>query len=181
MHVASRSAKVRGAILVTSVLEGLAVQLNDSGVARGLETDLPFAALADSGIRHPYVLAAAPDDFDRPVDTRQYQAGWRVVSDKSLSTGYSDPVETTTVYKVGISNLYNPTVPSGFLVNLHQGGSYTVPADCYVTSAGIKVVGNFIEVGTDGKWQYTGSATNAVGEVVHWDSASQELTFQLWH
>lgn len=180
MHVASRSAKVRGAILVTSVLEGLAVQLNDSGVARGLETDLPFAALADSGIQHPFVLAAAPDDFDRPVDSRQYTAGWRVVSDKTLSTGYADPVETLTMYKVGISNLYNPTVPSGFLVNLHRGGTYTVPAECYVASAGIKVVGNAIEVGADGKWQYALTTTNAIGEVVHWDSATSELTFELY-
>lgn len=180
MHVASRSAKVRGAILVTSVVEGLAVQLNDSGVARGLETDLPFAALADSGIKHPFVLGAAPDDFDRPVDIRQYQAGWRVVSDKTLSTGYNEPFDTTTQYRVGISNLYNPTVPSGFLVNLHRGGTYTVPSDCFVDSAGIKIVGNFVEVGSNGKWQYTALETNAVGEVVHYDSAASELTFELW-
>lgn len=182
MHVASRSARVRGAIVVTSVVEGLATQLNDSGTARGLETDLPTAALADSGMKSPYIIAAAPDDFERPVDNRQYLAGWRVVSDKTLSTGYSEPLETITRYKVGISNLYNPTIPSGFLVNLHRGGTYTVPSDCYVDSTGIRVVGNRIEVGANGKWQYNAAnETNAVGEVVHWDSATQELTFTLFN
>ncbi len=180
MHVASRSAKVRGAIVIASVVEGLAVQLNDSGVARGLETDLPTAALADSGMLHPYIIAAAPDDFMRPVDKRQYQAGWRVVSDKTLSSGYSEPVETETFYKVGISNLYNPTIPSGFLVNLHRGGTYTVPEACFVDSADIKVVGTLIEVGDNGKWQRATVATNAVGEVVFYDATAAELTFELF-
>lgn len=180
MHVASRSARVRGAILVTSVLEGLAVQVNDSGVARGLQTDLPFAGLADSGMNPVFILAAAPDDFDRPVDIRQYQAGWRVVSDKTLSTGYSEPLETVTRYNVGISNLYNPTIPSGFLVNLHRGGIYTVPSDCFVDSADIKVPGNRIEVGSDGKWQRATVAANAVGEVVEYRADTGELIFELW-
>lgn len=180
MHVASRSAKVRGAIVIASVVEGLAVQLNDSGVARGLETDLPTAALADSGMLHPYIIAAAPDDFMRPVDKRQYQAGWRVVSDKTLSSGYSEPVETETFYKVGISNLYNPTIPSGFVVNLHRGGTYTIPVAAYTDSADIHVVGAPIEVGDNGKWQRATVTTNAVGEVVFYDAATEELTFELW-
>lgn len=181
MHVASRSAKVRGAIVVTDIVEGLAAQLNDSGIARDLQTDLPTAALADSGMKYPFIIAAAPDDFPRPVDIRQYRAGWKVVSDKTDSTGYAEPVWTTTQYEIGISNLANPTIPSGFLVNCHRGGTYTVPSDCYNDHADLHVVGALVEVGSNGKWQRATVSTNAVGEVVFYDASTSELTFELYH
>lgn len=180
MHVASRSAKVKGAILVSDTLEGLAVKVTDSGTVNGLPTDLVTAAVADSGLNPVWILAAAPDNYDRPTDSRQYRAGWKVVSDKWDGTGYADPVLTTTQYKIGVSNLYNPTIPSGYLVNLHKGGHYTIPTACYVDSTGIKVPGNPIEVGANGKWQYALTRTNAVGEVVHYRSDTGEITIELY-
>lgn len=180
MHVASRSTRVEGAILAGQIVEGLAVTLTNSGTVNDLAGDLPIATLANSGTNPVYILAAAPDNYDRPVDIRQYRAGWKVVSDKWLSTGYVDPVTTDTLYKVGISNLDNPTIPSGFLVNCHRGGKYTIPSDCYTASDNIKVPGKYIEVGTNGKWQYTASRTNAVGEVVDYDPANERLTITIW-
>lgn len=180
MHVASRSVKVRGAITVGSLVEGTAVKLTDSGVVNGLADDLPFVAQADSGLNPVYILAAAPDDFPRPVDDRQYRAGWRVVSDRTSAADYAEPYETITRYNIGISNLDNPTIPSGYLVNLHKGGTYTVPLACYVDSATIRIPGTRIEVGSSGKWQYNAVGTKNVGEVVHWNSETQELTFELF-
>lgn len=180
MHVSSRSAKIRGVITNSDILEGLAVTLSNSGVVNGLQTDLPIVGLAPSGTRlGVHILGAAPDNFPRPVDLRQYRAGWQVVSDKTVSTGYSEPLETVTRYNVGMSNLDNPTVPSGIKANAHRGGTYVVPSDCYVDSAGIRVPGSYVEVGSNGKWQYTGLATNAVATVVEWHSDTLNLVFEL--
>lgn len=179
MHVASKSTVVRGGILTASMVEGLAATLTNSGVVNTFQTDIPIAAAAASGVNRVYIVAAAPDDFPRPVDLRQYRAGWNVQLDRD-SGDFAEPFETITRYNVGISNLDNPTIPSGFMVNLHRGGTYTVPAACFVEVAGIKVPGNYIEVGNDSKWQYTASRTNAVGEVRFYNEATDELTFDLW-
>lgn len=179
MHVSVLSDVVKGAIVATDIVEGLAVTLTNSGVVNGFQTDLPFATVADSGATNIYVVAAAPDNFPRPVDLRQYRAGWYAVMGRA-DGDFSEPVETVTRYNVGISNLYNPTIPSGFLVNVHRGGRYTVPSACYVDSDGIKVPGNFVEVGAGGKWQYTADRTNAVGEVVEYRADTAELCFELY-
>lgn len=180
MHVASRSTTVRGVITASSLVEGIPVKLTDSGVVNSLNTDLPIVTGAESGLNPVYILAAAPDDFPRPVDLRQYQAGWRVVSDKTLSTGYSEPLEAITRYNIGMSNLYNPTLPSGVVANAHKGGTYTVPNTVFNDTAAIRVVGAYVEVGSNNKWQYTALRTNAVGEVIHYNSETNELTFMLW-
>lgn len=179
MHVAFPSKTVKGAIVVADVLEGLAMVLTNSGTVNGFETDVPNAELADANTNPVYIVAAAPDNFPRPVDSRQYRAGWYTTLGRD-EADYSEPVETVTQYKVGISNLYNPTIPSGYLVNLHRGGTYTVPADCYTDSADIRVPGNYIVVGSNGKWAYSASRTNAVGEVVRYNADTEELTFDLW-
>ena len=164
MHVAKLSEYVRGAITATSIVEGLAVKITNSGTVNGYASDLPIVALATSGqVEGVYVIEAAPDNFPRPVDSRQYTAGWTKTFDSFSSSGYADPVETVTLYKVGISNLDNPTIPSGFLVRLHKGTTVTLAAASWVDSANIKVPGNLVEVGADGKWQYTASASSAVG------------------
>lgn len=179
MHVAAKSTVVRGAILTASMVEGLAANLTNSGVVNTFATDIPIAAAAVSGVKRVYIVAAAPDDFPRPVDLRQYRAGWYTQLDRDESD-FAEPFETITRYNVGISNLDNPTIPSGFMVNLHKGGTYTVPAACFVESAGIKVPGNPIEVGNDAKWQYATVAANAVGEVRFYDEANDLLTFDLY-
>lgn len=179
MHVAFRSSTIRGAITAADIVEGLAVTLTNSGTVNGFQTDLPNVALADSGVTRVYVLEAAPDNFPRPVDRRQYRAGWYVHLDRD-EADFNEPLETITRYNIGIANLYNPTVPSGFLVLAHRGGTYTVPSDCFVESANIKIPGNYVEVGDGGKWQYTASESSAVGEVVRYDDSTDELTFSLW-
>lgn len=179
MHVSVRSDVVKGGILASDILEGLAVKLSDSGVWNGVQQNIPTIRLADATNAPVYVLEAAPDNFPRPVDLRQYRATWNTTQGRE-DADFSEPLETVTRYNVGISNLDNPTVPSGFLGLAHRGGRYTVPSTCYVDSSGIKVPDNYIEVGSDGKWAYTASRTNAVGQVVEFDYATNNLTFELW-
>jgi hypothetical protein len=179
MHVSVLSDVVRGGITAADILEGLAVTLSNSGVVNGNQQDLPTIVAASESAAPVYVLEAAPDNFSRPVDLRQYRAGWNVTLGREDSD-FSEPLETITRYNVGISNLDNPTVPSGFLGLAHRGGVYTVPSTCYIDSADIKVPDNYIEVGAGSKWEYTASRTNAVGQVVEYDAATGNLTFQLW-
>lgn len=177
MHVSVLSDVVKGGITSDAILEGLAVVLSNSGVASN--PDLPTIVLAGANDSPVYILEAAPDNFPRPVDSRQYTATWYTTLG-SEDGDFSEPLETVTLYRVGMSNLDNPTVPSGVRALVHRGGRYTVPAACFTDSADIRNPDAYIVVGANGKWEYSASKTNAVGQVVEYDASTGSLVFELW-
>jgi hypothetical protein len=177
-HIARPSDLVVGGILASDLVEGTPIQRTNSGVINSFTSDLPiFAAAADNATDNVYVLMASPDDFSRPVDSRQYvanQNGRLLRTDGS----FSDPIRTITIYDIGASNLYNPTLKSGWRAQGHKGTTVTVQNTAFTTSANIKVPGAKVKV-TGGKWEYT-SGANAVGEVDTYWAATDELTIIIW-
>lgn len=162
------------------IVEGLAVQLTNSGEVNGFYNDLPIARPATAtATRAVYILEAAPDEFSRPVDSRQYKAGWYTTLNWN-DASFSEPLRTPTLYEIGISNLDNPTVPSGFVARAHKGCTVTVKSTCYVDSAGIKVPGALVKVGANAKWEVTTTESEAVGEIREYNSTTQDITFDLY-
>jgi len=92
------------------------------------------------------------------------------------------------VYTTAPSMLQGRTIPSGALVALHAGGTYTVTSGNYVYSSSL-VPGARCEVlntaddtaGQAGKLSYIATAGVAAGQVatvVHHDTTKRELTFR---
>jgi hypothetical protein len=97
------------------------------------------------------------------------------------SSGYGNPVYTTTMYNVGKSTLWNPTLVSGEQGLVKRGGTYAVPSGAFIDSAGIRVPGAMIKVGSGTKWDVTTSQTDAVGVVEEYNTVNGVLIFTLWH
>lgn len=175
-YVSRFSDVVKPAVAGESIQEGRAVSLGASGVRR----DLAVAMLAASGvISNVYVAMVPPDDYARPTDSRLYTMGNTLNFNQWSNTAYSDPVHTSTLYDVGKSALWNPTLLSGELLQAHRGGSYAVPSGAYVDSAAIKVPGAKIAVTTSGQWIATANEGNAVGTVDEYNAANGVLIFTL--
>ena len=177
-HIARLSDVVVGGILATDLVEGTPIQRSNSGVVNAYTSDLPiFVAAANDAVDNVYVLMAAPDNFPRPVDSRQYLATWQTSLGRD-DADFSEPLETITRYNIGASNFYNPTLKSGWKAQGHKGTTATVQSTAYTTSANIKVPGAKIKVAS-GKWEYT-SGANAVGEVDTYYADTAELTIIVW-
>lgn len=168
---------VRGGVVVDATLqEGVPVTLLNSGSLN----ELPGITAASSGqVHNVFILFEAPDDFPRPTDARMYTA--RNLAQVDPNSGYADPIETTTQYRVGKSVLWNPTLVSGERALAARGGTYAVPSGAFVNSAGIKVPGALVKVGTGNKWEVTTDNTNAVGMVEEYNTVNEVLVFSLWH
>ena len=168
---------VRGGVVIDATLqEGLAVTFTQSGA----RNELPGLTAASVGmVNNVGILFKGPDDFPRPTDGRMYTAS--NLAKINPGTGYADPVETTTQYKVGKSVLWNPTLVSGELGLLARGGTYAVPSGAFVDGAGIKVPGAMVKVGAGAKWDVTTSQTDAVGVVEEYNTVNGVLIFTLWH
>lgn len=169
---------MRGGVLVDATAqEGIAVTFTQSGS----HNDLPSVTAASTGmVANVGILIKGPDQFARPTDSRMYTTTQLLQIDPG--SGYGDPVYTVTTYNVGKSTLWNPTLSSGEIVNVHRGGSYAVPSGAYVSSAAIKVPGAMVKVGaTGGKWDVTSSQTDAVGMVDEFNTLNGVLIFTLWH
>jgi len=95
-------------------------------------------------------------------------------------SGYADPIDTTTQYKVGKSTLWNPTLGSGELGLYMRGGTYAVPSGAFNDSATIRTPGTLIRV-NGGKWDYTSTESQAVGIVEEYNTVNSVLVFTLWH
>src|SRR5688572_8539431 len=150
-YVSRLSDVVRGGYASEDMQEGRAVRLTESGSFSG-RNELPAFAPATAGTTtNVFCLMAAVDDFPRPTKKSMYTTtGLRFVN---YDEGYSDPIRNDgDVYQVGMSVLWNPTIPSGALALGHRGGTYAVPSGAYVESANIRVPGNMIAVGADGRW-----------------------------
>lgn len=160
-HVAIGSPFVLQGVAGQDIGEGLAVVQSASGI-RG---DVPTAMLAASGTTTGVYLAILPPDrFPRPTRQGFFTANYYTTgADPRLATEQDAVIEDDTWYKIGPSLRENPTIPSGWLLQLHRGGVYTVPSGRFVESVNIRVPGAGVGVGASGKWQYV--ASNAVGEV----------------
>lgn len=166
-----------GVILAGDLREGTPVQLNNSGVVNGFNNGLPIAVqAADGATDNVFVLMAAPDSFPRPVDERFYSAPWMSQID-TQDGSFHDPIETRTYYYVGVSNLPNPLLKSGWVAQAHRGCTVTVHNTSFTDSPDIRVPGNKVAVAS-GKWVYT-SGANAVGFVERYDPSDETLTITL--
>lgn len=175
-YVARLSDYVRGGVVASNMQEGLAVVV----AASGQRNELPNLAQAPaSSVHNVFILFKNPDDFARPTDAAMYTApGVRVVN---LNLGFQEPIKTSTVYNVGKSVLWNPTLVSGELGQAHRGGTYAVPAGTFVDVTAIKVPGSLIAVGANGQWITTTDKTIAVGMVEEYNTVNEVLIFSLWH
>jgi len=174
-HIARLSESVRGAVAGELIQEGRLVRLTVSGV----RNDLPVAMLAASGTtRNVYIAMVPPDDFARPTPATMYSAGFSTTLRESGSWG--DFVETNTFYRVGLSTLENPFMPSGYLLQAHRETVVTVPSGCVVANASLKTVGSLAKVSDDGtgRFEYTTSDSVAVARVVDWEPSLDQYTFE---
>jgi len=175
-YTARLSDYVRGGRMGQDLQEGVPVTFTQSGTVN----DLPTLIAASVGmVNNCGILLKGPDDFPRPTDSRMYTASRLAQFDPS--TGYGDPVYTTTQYQVGKSTLWNPTLVSGELGLLARGGSYAVPSGAFIDTAAIRVPGAMIKVGAGPKWEVTSSQTDAVGAVEEYNTVNGVLIFSLWH
>jgi len=157
---------VTGAVLGENITEGCAVQIS----ASGLHYDLPTAMLAASGATNVFVALATPDQFSRPTFKGFFNRNSQTVytDNESLYTTNSQQYliesgQRGAQYLVGPSLLEAPTLYSGWMVQLHQGGAYSLTTHNYVDSAAIHVVGQKVQVGANGKFQ--AASANVVGWV----------------
>jgi hypothetical protein len=176
-YVSRLSDYVRGGVVGGTFQEGLAVKITNSGV----HNDLPvFMGASTNDTVNVGILFAVPDQFSRPTDSDLYKASPSVVWNQN--NGFSDPIDTgKTFYKVGKSTLWNPTLTSGELGQLHRGGTYAVPSGTFIDSANIRIPGNMIRVGANNQWEYTATQSQAVGVTEEYNTVTESLIFTLWH
>lgn len=160
-----------------SMGEGLAVKLS----ASGLHNDLSTALLATVGDVDVFVVLATPDNFPRPTpsdlfgypSSSTFQRPSAITADQNL-------IQTRTFYMVGPSMLENPTLASGWKVQLHKGGAYMVPSGRFVDSADIRVAGAHVKVASGGLWTYAAANDSArVGYVREYNADDGSLCFVL--
>lgn len=170
----------RGAVAGETMLEGLAVKLTTSGT--GVRNELPVAMKASANqVNNIGIVIVPPDDFSRPTDETMYTATKSTVVQPNSANGWSNPVRTRTLYEVGKSTLWNPTLASGELALVMRGGTFAVPSGAFIMSANIRIPGNMVRVGSGGLWEYTATEAEAVGMVEEFNAVNQVLIFTLWH
>lgn len=164
-YVSLASVLVLGGVAGESMQEGRAVTMT----ASGLHNDLPTVLLAASGAVDVWVVMATPDQFARPtLSTLFGYPSSATFSRPSTITPDQNFIESRTFYNIGPSMLGNPTLASGWKVQLHRGGIYAVPSGAYVANASLANAGAGIkvDVGGAGKWAYcTASDSARVGTV----------------
>lgn len=175
-YVSLASALVLGGVAGESMQEGRAVTLN----ASGLHNDLPTVLLASSGSVDVWVVMATPDNFPRPtLSTLFSYPSTTAFPRASTVTADGNLIESRTFYTVGPSVLENPTLASGWKVQLHRGGAYTIPSGAYVDTATIRNAGAHLRVVANGQFAYAAAGhSETVGFVREWLSDGR-LTFHL--
>lgn len=176
-HTSRLANHVRGCVTGLDIVESSLVTLvENAGPDR---VDLPRAVLATAGqTKNVWWLEAPPDDFPRPTDERLY--GAKGTNVYNPNTGWSEPKRTTTVYDVGRSAFWNPTIPSGQLALAKRDGTVSVPSGMFVDSSNIRTKGAKIKVGANGKPDYTAVETDAIGQVEEFDTVNNTLIFVLY-
>lgn len=166
--VSMGSTHVIGGVAGQDIIEGRAVAISQSG----LHNDLPTVLYAASGsVGNVYVAICPPDQFSRPTwkgffsrpSTTTFLTN-DAPYDTNLEEFLVDSGQRGPAYLISPSLLTEPTVFSGWMVQLHQGGAYSLTTNDFVDSANIRVPGAPIQVGANGKFQYHASAS-IVGRV----------------
>ncbi len=174
---AVQSVYVGQGVLGESAGEGLAVKLS----ASGLHNDLPTAMLATVGDVDVFVVLATPDEFPRPTPSTlfTYPASSTFPRASTISAD-QNLIDSRTWYMVGPSMLENPTLASGWKVQLHKGGAYHVPSGRFVDSASIRAAGAHVKVASGGLWTYASASDSArVGYVREYNADDGSLCFVL--
>jgi len=160
---------VRSCVAGEAIQEGKPIRLTTSGV----RNELPVAMLAQANqVTGVFVAMVPPDDFARPTDSIMYTAGGKLTVNKWAN--YNDPVHSRTIYDVGRSALWNPTLASGELTQAHRGCTVALPAGTFTDVTAIRVPGSLIAVGA-GVWVTTTNEAIAVGFVEEYNDANQVL------
>lgn len=172
MAIVAMQGSAESAVAIQSIVEGLAVVIAGSGA----HNELPGVRIADAGATQGvYVLIVPPDSFETPTLAGFYAYPGSVTVDPRNAGA---PVwSSTTWYRTPLSTQEEPTVQSGWLSQIHRDGIYTVTSNCYTDSAGIRVPGSLVKVGSNGKWTTTSTASEAVGTVR--ECVNGYLTFRL--
>lgn len=140
-HIAMSSHFVTGAVAGETFLEGSLVELHASGV----RNELPVAMLAASGARNVFVALVPPDTFPRPTPADLYTAPWyQSIDARNAEEFLIDSGQRGPYYNIGPSMLLEPTIASGWKVQCHRGGAYTLTANNFVDTAAIRVVGALV-------------------------------------
>ena len=172
-HVAMGSLHVTQGVAGSSWIEGIAVEIS----ASGLHDDLPTALPAAAGAKNVFIALVPPDMFPRPTQRGMFNrnqiatslpAGSLPLSNGGFSVDNAaefliDSGQRGPEYLMGPSVMADPVIYSGWAVQLHRGGAYTIGAAAFVDSAQIRVNGATIAVTTGGKFVY--STSNVVGYV----------------
>lgn len=171
---------VTGGVLGQDITEGCAVQIQ----ASGLHYDLPTVMLAASGARNVFVALATPDQFARPTWKGFFNRNSQTVflnNDALYNTNLQpfliDSGQRGPAYLVGPSLMDEPLLYSGWMVQLHQGGAYTLTSGNFVDSTAIRQTGQTVQVGSNGKFQ--AAASNVVGWVREYRQDNGHLTIVL--
>lgn len=176
-----------GAVAVEDIVEGRMCLIVDhsQSVNYGSREDLvgcQVPATSDEAKEALYLAAFGVIQQEPPIYV-SYPA-----NPSNLRQGFSAATNlpfNADVYTTAPSMLQGRTIPSGALVALHAGGTYTVTSGNYVYSSSL-VPGARCEVtdtstdgaGEGGKLHYTASAGEGTATVIQHDTSKRELTFR---
>lgn len=174
---AVQSVFVTQGIAGESMGEGLAVKMS----ASGLHNDVPTAMLATVGDVNVFCVLATPDEFPRPTPSSLFSyPSSSTFPRASTITGDQNLIESRTWYLVGPSMLGNPTLASGWKVQLHKGGAYMLPSGRFVDSASIRAAGASVKVASGGLWTFASASDSArVGYVREYNADNGSLCIVL--
>jgi hypothetical protein len=161
--VAMGSPHVVGAVAGEIVVEGRAVVMSASGLHR----DLPTAVLAPAGSMNVFVAIVPPDRFPRPTPVSMYTPN-DLVTFSQVGQSFGELTSDELMYRIGPSMMEQPVALSGWLLQLHKGGAYTLTAGAYTDSTNIRRNGALVTVAASGLFTYTADSSVAVGYVREW-------------
>lgn len=157
-YVSQHSNTVIGGVASENIPEGRAVVI----AASGLKDTLPEVSLASADAKNVFVAIIPDDDFPRPTPVQLFDRNHLSQRDirDSEELGLADPFVST---YIGPSQKYDPVCASGWVVQLHTGGTYAIPSGHFTT---VPAQAAQIKVANDGKWAVDATGANAVGHVV---------------
>lgn len=157
--------------------EGVAVKL----AASGLHNDLPTVLKATVGDVDVFCVMATPDEFPRPTPSTlfSYPAS-STFPRASTITADQNQIDSRTWYNIGPSMLENPTLASGWKVQIHKGGAYHLPSGTFVDTTTIRSAGAHVKVAGSGLWTYAAANDSArVGYVREYNPSDGSIVIVL--
>jgi hypothetical protein len=138
-------------------------------------------ATAEEANRARWIITWPVDERPTPIYSSLPSRTW------GTRGGFGQATQTpfaATVYLTHPGNQESLTIPSGYPSLAFNEGVFTVPAACYISSVGIKVMGsnvvvaNTAEDGADaGKLKYQAAYdSRVIGTVRYFDTATNKLT-----